>query len=46
MALVNFENVAAAAEALQVSGQRASVRAVIATLSAIHSSAALGFLGI
>lgn len=32
MALVNFENVASAAEALQAAGQRASVRAVIAAL--------------
>ena len=32
MAIVNFESVAAAAEALQAAGQRASVRAVIAAL--------------
>lgn len=32
MAIVNFESVAAAAEALQAAGQRASVRAVIASL--------------
>ena len=35
MAIVNFESVAAAAEALQAAGQRASVRAVMAALGGV-----------
>ena len=45
MALVNFENVAAAAEALQSAGQRASVRAVIAALGGGSPNSVLKLLG-
>lgn len=44
MALVNFEAVAAAAEALQEAGQRPSVRAVIAHLGGGSPNAVLKFL--
>lgn len=44
MALVNFEAVAAAAEALQGAGQRPSVRAVIAHLGGGSPNAVLKFL--
>jgi chromosome segregation ATPase len=45
MALVNFEAVAAAAEALQIAGQRPSVRAVIAHLGGGSPNAVLKHLG-
>ena len=45
MALVNFEAVAAAAEALQIAGQRPSVRAVIAHLGGGSPNAVLKYLG-
>jgi chromosome segregation ATPase len=45
MALVNFEAVAAAAEALQVAGQRPSVRAVIGHLGGGSPNAVLKHLG-
>jgi len=45
MAIVNFESVAAAAEALQSAGQRASVRAVIAALGGGSPNSVLKLLG-
>ena len=45
MAIVSFETVAAAAEALQVAGQRPSVRAVIAHLGGGSPNAVLKHLG-
>ena len=45
MAIVNFESVAAAAEALQAAGQRASVRAVIAALGGGSPNSVLKLLG-
>ena len=45
MAIVNFESVAAAAEALQSAGQRPSVRAVIAALGGGSPNSVLKLLG-
>ena len=45
MAIVNFESVASAAEALQVAGQRPSVRAVIAALGGGSPNSVLKLLG-
>lgn len=45
MAIVNFESVAVAAEALQAAGQRASVRAVMAALGGGSPNSVLKLLG-
>ena len=45
MAIVNFEAVATAAEALQAAGQRASVRAVTAAIGGGSPNAVLKLLG-